>query len=167
MSGDVSQRPPRSRRSSLSSTTTTEDVNQSIHPSPKTFDANSIHFPTLKQHLSTGEQEFEDRVDFVNLSDENIRELFYSERAQKRDHGATTIVYPSKPNRRTAKQIRYWFAKLGNKQKRIKNEEVQNHEIIEDHDPTIFWDQVARRWTNLFPGMASIGLLPQLMKPSI
>ena len=78
---DGGSRPKRSRRrTSIASNASADETISSCHPAERAVDANKIVFTRLKRLLREESAAFESLLDFVNLPDEKIDELFVSYR---------------------------------------------------------------------------------------
>ena len=136
-----------SRRSSRRHASSASDVSSAnqrittIHPEEKSLDAVLFNFERLKLNLHEDIPGFEDRLDFLNMSDVDIDELFVTKRVRTRGN----IIYPPKNHRRTAKQIRNWFHVIGNRDKQTFIERAKDLEIVTSHDNSLTWDDT--KWT--------------------
>ena len=109
---------------------------ESTHPSSSTVDASSIETGRLRALLAT--PGFSERVEFVNASDDVIRQLFVTERIADRAGG--DLLMPPPAHRRTFKQIKDWF-EMGNGQRREAAAAAADVKIIHSHDDkTIYWN---------------------------
>ena len=118
MSSTDEQPAPASQRSSRRGSSVSSAVVSNNHPHPTPIDATTIELDVLRDSL--GIKIFEERVDFVDASDEMIATLFLNDK-QRADEKNTSIKYPPLTYRRTARAIREWV-RMGNEQKREKKE---------------------------------------------
>ena len=143
-----------SRRASSASNVSSRIA--TVHPEDESLDAASFKLGRLEILLAKNPPGFEDRLDFINMSDENIDQLFVSERVRLR----AAVIYPPENHRRTAKQIRYWFNELGNRDKKTIIEEANdNLEISVSHNNSLCWDGI--RWTKVTWDGFSFSEVPQ------
>jgi len=81
---------------------------------------------------------FSERVEFVNASDDVIRQLFVTERIADRAGG--DLLMPPPAHRRTFKQIKDWF-EMGNGQRREAAAAAADVTVIHSRDDeTIYWN---------------------------
>ena len=71
MSGRASSRRSSRRASSASNISSTEKGIATVHPADESLDAVSLNLKHLKILLAQNSSGFEDRLDFINMSDEN------------------------------------------------------------------------------------------------
>lgn len=76
-----------------------------------TVDAETQEFALLQAYIPSSQKDassnFEAILDFINVTDEKIDQLFVTNRIRHRDHD--NVRYPPAGERRTASQIRQWF----------------------------------------------------------
>ena len=103
--------------------------NVSDHPcrdkNVKPVDAAWIHIDRLREMLDAGPRCY-DRLDFVNVNDDVIDQLFVTERIRKL---WKEILYPPPKHRRTVSQIKAWF-ELSKEGKRQTINEASNIDVI-------------------------------------
>lgn len=118
------ERPSRRSRRSRSSGEASSDLvvvpTRSEHPMSPTVDAETQEFALLQAYIPSSQKDassnFEAILDFINVTDEKIDQLFVTNRIRHRDHD--NVRYPPAGERRTASQIRQWFKYPVSEQKR-------------------------------------------------
>ena len=113
----------------------------SRHPCASTIDAATIEIGRLRTLLES--PEFSERVDFVNLSDGLLRQLFVTVRILRTagvENEPEKLLMPPPSRRRTLTQLQQWF-ELGNGQRRQLMEQEANATIIPSlDDDAIYWN---------------------------